>query len=138
VFKKNFADELAVIKPPTPRRRLSVVVTKHDGPETTTTEQIGATERPAFIPPINIELAPTPIPASVQISGTMSRSSVSSLRPSEDYPRTSTDTGDRESEKPQTIRSQDRRSFTSRITGASVRSIRKTLSFRGRKIGEIP
>ena len=62
---------------------------------------------------------------------------MSSLHPNdEDQSRASTDTVDRESEAPNTIRSQDRRSLTSRITSTSFKSLRKTMSFRGKKIGE--
>jgi hypothetical protein len=136
VFQKNFADELAVIRPATPRKRANTI--KRDVPQSA--DESNQTGRPAFIPPINIEPAPGQIPASLQMSGNMSRPSMSSLHPYDDTPRASLDTTtDKESEALQTVRSQDRRSFTSRITGAaSVKSIRKTLSFRGRKGGEIP
>ena len=127
-----------MVRPATPRRSPKGS-TKHERVQSTLDEPTPvAADRPTFIPPINIEAAPTPIPASVQHPGSMSRSSISSLSPHEDATRASSDTGDRDSETPRSLKSQDRRSLTSRITGASVgKSIRKTLSFRGRKSGEM-
>jgi hypothetical protein len=125
-----------VIRPATPRSRPNAAK-KNDAAQSIADESAQVTDRQLLIPPINIETSPTPIPASVQHPGSMSRASISSLHPYEDPPRASTDTGDRDSESPYTVRSQDRRSLTSRITGASVKSIRKTLSFRGRRSGEI-
>ena len=137
MFKKNFADELAVVRPATPRRPPKGS-TKHERVQSAFDQPAPAPiDRPTFIPPINIETAPTPIPASVQHPGSMSRSSISSLSPHDDPTRASMDTGDLDSETPRSLRSQDRRSLTSRITGVSVgKSIRKTLSFR-RKSGEM-
>src|SRR5438105_3855055 len=136
VFQKNFADELATMRPLTPRRRAKSTSTKPETQKTIEDNAPAVKSPPTFIPPINIETVPTPIPASVAHPGGMSRSSSMSLLAEDDPSRLSTDNTDRESETPNTIRSQDRRSFTSRITGASVKGIRKTLSFRGRKSGE--
>jgi hypothetical protein len=137
VFNKNFAEELAVVRPPTPRLRRPTVSSKRDNVKISIDEPTPVTARPTFIPPINITTAPEPIPASVQHPGNMSRASSSSLHPyEEDFGRVSTDTNDGISDSPNTVRSQDRRSFTSRITGASVKGLRKTLSFRGRKSAE--
>ena len=138
VFNKNFAEELAVIRPATPRRRPNAVTMKPETVPQIAIEEAtpAAKEPPPSIPPINIEPAPTPIPASVQHPGSMSRSSSLSLHPyDEDSSRTSIDTGD--SDATGTVKSQDRRSLTSRITGTSFRSVRKTLSFRGRRSSEI-
>lgn len=97
----------------------------------------GTKEHLSFIPPINIEPASGPIPASVEHPGALSRSSSSSLTPlDEEESRASTDTTDRDSEALGTVRSHDRRSLTSRLTGTSFKSVRKTLSFRGRKSNE--
>jgi hypothetical protein len=85
------------------------------------------------IPPINIEPAPSPIPESVRHPGSLARSSMSSFIGRDEDSRLSIDTADRHSESPETIRSQDRRSLSSRFTGVSVRGLRKTLSFRGKK-----
>jgi hypothetical protein len=139
VFNKNFADELATVRPATPRRRPSAAPKKRNISVQEVVDErtpVVATH-PSFIPPINIETAPAPIPASVEHPRKMSRSSSSlSLSPDDEGLRVSTDTGDRDSGTPNTIRSQDRRSLTSRLTGASVKGLRKTLSFRGRKSGE--
>lgn len=138
MFNKNFAEELTVIRPATPRRRPNASISKRDTIQATVAESTSAvTDHPTFIPPITIESSPTPIPASVEHPGNAARASVSSLSPYEDPTRASIDTnGDRSSESPVTVRSQDRRSFTSRLTGASVKGIRKTMSFR-RRSGEV-
>jgi hypothetical protein len=125
-----------VIRPATPRRRTNASK-KNDSAQSTPDKKPVVIERPLLIPPINLDTTPTPVPASVQHPGNMSRSSMSSLHPYEDPSRASTDTGDRVSTSPNTVRSQDRRSLTSRITGVSVKSIRKTMSFRGKRNGEI-
>lgn len=138
VFKKNFAEELAVLRPATPRRRGNSTPAKRETQVTIEKPPPVVKSPPTFIPPIKIETAPAPIPASVEHPGSMSRSSSTSQLAEDDPSRLSIDNADKESESPVTIRSQDRRSFTSRITGASVKGIRKTLSFRGRKSGEIP
>jgi hypothetical protein len=138
VFHKNFSQELAVVRPPTPRLRPAPIDTKRDTIKISVDEPTPvANNRPTFIPPINITTAPEPVPASVQHPGSMSRTSSSSLHPhEEEFGRVSVDGGDQDSETPNTVRSGDRRSFTSRLTGASVKGLRKTLSFRGRKSGE--
>ena len=105
-----------------------------DEPTKSISNATEATTVPLLIPPITVEPSSDPIPESVQHPASMSRASISSsLHPSEDVRRLSIDVS--ESESQVTIRSQDRRSLTSRIT-PSVKSIRKTLSFRGRKSGE--
>jgi dedicator of cytokinesis protein 3 len=104
VFNKNFAEELAVVRPATPRRRPSAVPKKRNASvkEVVDERTPVVASHPPIIPPINIETAPAPIPASVEHPGNMSRTSSSvSLSP-----------------------------------GASVKGLRKTLSFRGRKSGE--
>lgn len=141
VFQKNFADELAIARPATPRRRprRPTEAKKHEPTNSIAMAQTKPAEptptpdpAPLLIPPITIDRSPTPIPESVQHAASMSRASISSLQPTEDSRRLSIDAS---SESPVTIRSQDRRSLSSRIT-PSVKSIRKTLSFRGRKSGE--
>jgi hypothetical protein len=137
VFHKNFEEELAIARPATPRRRprRPADAKKHEPTNNIAvapTKPAESTPAPLLIPPITIDTSPTPIPESVQHAASMSRASISSLQPTEDSRRLSIDAS---SESPVTIRSQDRRSLSSRIT-PSVKSIRKTLSFRGRKSGE--
>jgi hypothetical protein len=139
VFHKNFAEELTIARPatPRPRPRRATEAKKHEPTNSTAVAPTKPTEpspapAPLLIPPITIDTSPTPIPESVQHPASMSRASISSLQPTEDSRRLSIDAS---SESPVTIRSQDRRSLSSRIT-PSVKSIRKTLSFRGRKSGE--